>query len=313
MLYSIDSCGGASGITPDNIPPDGITVGCLSAQEFASAYQELGFPDFCVRAFHMPHTRFSNGFEVYDHFSYGVLHLLDVQHVRRERRKVALFIRKNLVLLVTASDPSGIFEEQVQGILDHTGTAFTMERFISRLFTGWITGSSEMLEQYERRIVEMEGNIWDNHIGSDFNRHMLRMKTELVIRREFYDELAYAAETIQADENDLFGDDETFVHLRIAVKKLRRLSDNAQLLCENLVHVREAYQSAMDYRLNEIMKIFTVITAVFLPLSLIASWYGMNFVNMPELHWKYGYVSVACMSVLVAGICFWIFKRKKWL
>ena len=60
------------------------------------------------------------------------------------------------------------------------------------------------------------------------------------------------------------------------------------------------------------MKVFTVVTTIFLPLSLLAGWYGMNF-RMPELTWKYGYPLVILIS---AGIVVWLivyFKRKKWL
>ena len=69
----------------------------------------------------------------------------------------------------------------------------------------------------------------------------------------------------------------------------------------------------MDYNLNNTMKIFTVVTTVFLPLSLIVGWYGMNFTNMPELTWKYGYLAVILLSVAVVIFCFWFFKKKKLL
>lgn len=54
-------------------------------------------------------------------------------------------------------------------------------------------------------------------------------------------------------------------------------------------------------------------TVVFLPLTLLAGWYGMNFVNMPELHWRYGYPAVAIVGLAIAVGLVWYFKRKKWL
>ena len=67
----------------------------------------------------------------------------------------------------------------------------------------------------------------------------------------------------------------------------------------------------MDIRLNTTMKVFTVVTTIFLPLTVIAGWYGMNF-QMPEYEWKYGYLIVILASVacVVAGIAF--FKKNKW-
>ena len=61
---------------------------------------------------------------------------------------------------------------------------------------------------------------------------------------------------------------------------MQRLSTNTELLRENLVHLREAYQAAQDYSLNSTMKLFTVVTTIFLPLSVIVGWYGMNFVEV---------------------------------
>jgi magnesium transporter len=75
--------------------------------------------------------------------------------------------------------------------------------------------------------------------------------------------------------------------------------------------VREAYQAQVDIEQNQIMKTFTVITAVFFPLSLIAGWYGMNF-QMPEFGWRLGYPYVIALSAAVCAVCVICFKLKKW-
>ena len=69
----------------------------------------------------------------------------------------------------------------------------------------------------------------------------------------------------------------------------------------------------LDLRLSDIMKTFTVLSAIFLPLSLIVGWYGMNFQNMPELHWKMGYPFVAILCGAVVLICIKIFKKHHWM
>ena len=60
------------------------------------------------------------------------------------------------------------------------------------------------------------------------------------------------------------------------------------------------------------MKIFTIITTIFFPLTIIVGWYGMNFANMPELTWKYGYLYVTALSVFVVILLIIIGKKKKW-
>lgn len=75
---------------------------------------------------------------------------------------------------------------------------------------------------------------------------------------------------------------------------------------------REACQAQIDLEQNRLMRAFTVITALFLPLSLIAGWYGMNFTHMPELDWRYGYPAVIVLSALVCVILLVWFRRRRW-
>jgi magnesium transporter len=78
------------------------------------------------------------------------------------------------------------------------------------------------------------------------------------------------------------------------------------------VYLREELSAALDYNMNRTMKILTVISAIFLPLTLIVGWYGMNFRNMPELEWEYGYIGVAVLCIAVVAVCVVFFKKKKY-
>lgn len=73
------------------------------------------------------------------------------------------------------------------------------------------------------------------------------------------------------------------------------------------------YQTQVDIQQNRVITFLTVVTTIFLPLTLITGWYGMNFSNMPELGWKYGYliIIVLAIEVLIAEICY--LKKKKML
>ena len=93
--------------------------------------------------------------------------------------------------------------------------------------------------------------------------------------------------------------------------RVDRLNRNILNLRDYITQVREAYQSQQDIRLNEIMKLFTVITAIFLPLTLLVGWYGMNFKYMPELQWPYGYAIAIGISVFFVAGSIIYFKKKK--
>lgn len=97
------------------------------------------------------------------------------------------------------------------------------------------------------------------------------------------------------------------------IHRTERLHSYVEEIKEYLKQLRELYQTQIDIQQNRVMTVLTIVTTVFLPLTLITGWYGMNFVHMPELQWKYGYVGVFVLSLLVAGgeICF--FKKRKML
>ena len=96
-------------------------------------------------------------------------------------------------------------------------------------------------------------------------------------------------------------------------QKVTRLREDVDSLSSSLVHVQDAYSSFIDVKMNKSMKLLTVITTIFFPLTIIVGWYGMNFDSMPEFHWKYGYLFVIGLSVALISICWIIAHHRKWL
>ena len=76
---------------------------------------------------------------------------------------------------------------------------------------------------------------------------------------------------------------------------------------------RDLYNAQLEVRQNRTMTLLTVITTIFMPLTLIAGWYGMNFRYMPEQEWHYGYLIVFVVSILIVVFCLICFRKKKWL
>ena len=85
------------------------------------------------------------------------------------------------------------------------------------------------------------------------------------------------------------------------------------MLREYTLQIREMHQSQLDMRQNDTMRILTVVTTLFFPLSLLTGWYGMNFQNMPELKSPYGYLLIILVSIAVILAEIWYFKKKDWL
>ena len=95
--------------------------------------------------------------------------------------------------------------------------------------------------------------------------------------------------------------------------RIANLRDIASFVRDYTVQLREIYESQLNIKQNHIMTILTVVTTIFMPLTLIAGWYGMNFKYMPELELPWGYPAVIAVSAAVAVGCLIYFKKKKWL
>ena len=91
------------------------------------------------------------------------------------------------------------------------------------------------------------------------------------------------------------------------------VADLAESYRDAVQGTMDAYLSVTSNRLNEVMKVLTMMSTVMLPLTFIAGIYGMNFDHMPELRWKLGYPLALGVMALTAGALFWYFKRKRWL
>lgn len=116
---------------------------------------------------------------------------------------------------------------------------------------------------------------------------------------------------IEGEHNML--EQQSILHLREVHDNTLRIADRIESIREMLVGMGDLYSSQTNNRLSEIMKFLTMISAVFVPLNLIAAIYGMNFKNMPELNFKYMYFIILSVMAMIAGGMLYYFKKKEWL
>ena len=126
-----------------------------------------------------------------------------------------------------------------------------------------------------------------------------------------YEQLIDFGQELAENENDFFmSDNLRFFELFTA--RVERLQGIVSTLREYTAQVRELYQSELSVKQNRIMAVLTVVTTIFMPLTLITGWYGMNFKYMPELESPLAYPIVigVVLTIAVSGIVY--FKKKKW-
>ncbi len=101
--------------------------------------------------------------------------------------------------------------------------------------------------------------------------------------------------------------------LRTLIKDINSLIEHTNFIFERLEFLQNTFLGLIDLEQNRVVKIFTVVSLVLLPPTLIASVYGMNFPNMPETTWKYGYPFAILLMIISSLGTWWYFKRKQWL
>lgn len=166
------------------------------------------------------------------------------------------------------------------------------------------------LEHMENSLQHMEELGLENKWESDFNQNINSIRRKILKFSHYYLQLEDLATNLVEDDGEILGSHYSR-GMAAFLNKIGRLREETLMLRDYSIQVREMYHSNIDERRNEIMKVLTIVTTIVLPLTLITGWYGMNFYNMPELAWKYGYVMIIFISILVVGWCIWLFKRKK--
>ena len=164
------------------------------------------------------------------------------------------------------------------------------------------------LSHFEKEMENMEDTLLHG-IPKDFYPSLTRMRQKLSELNAYYEQLTAIGDLIQSyDESLLIKNTEQWGRY---VLRIERLQNHVHLLRENILQLRELYQSQQDAQQNKIMCILTIVTSLFLPLTLLTGWYGMNFAYMPELHWKYGYPAVIIVAIVIVAIEIMYFKKKK--
>ena len=186
-----------------------------------------------------------------------------------------------------------------------------MERFLYDLLETVIRRDLSMLETMEQRLNGIETAITSDQLDI-CPPELNEIRGDLLDLQVHYEQLIDLGQELEENENGFFRE-ETLRYFHMFTERVIRLQTVVSGQREYVMQLRDLLQSNLDLKQNRIMTVLTVITSIFLPLTLIAGWYGMNFRYMPELNWIWGYPAVIVVSILIVIGCLIVFKKKKWL
>lgn len=251
--------------------------------------------------------------DIYPDYVFIVARLVswDKEEQTVESEQLSIVLGKNWVLTFQEKT-SEAFNEIQEGLQsEHTflrtsGADYLMyallDKVVDRYFTV-LEGLGEAIELVEDQMI-LRSHQHDLHTLHAFRREMLHVRRSLWPLRDMIN-------IVQRDETNILSTD-TQLYLHDVYDHTIHLIESVESLRELIGTLQETHMSSQANNLNHQMRLLTAITTMFMPLTLISGIYGMNFKNMPELDWDYGYFAVLGMMVAILlgmGYAFW---RRNW-
>lgn len=302
MLYQIHE--GNMSPADKIVQMDGYSyISVITVSEALQYFQELLPQTLTVRIFENPSMRF----ESHEQFDLMCLPLFRSFRDLERSPSIYVFIQKNIMHLVC--DESKKLASLLEQFAKNNSGAAGIGRLLCTFFEYQLDDDLSELDNIEKQIADLEDRVLTNQ-QENFTREIIRERKRLMAIMRYYEGLLSILEYAVMNEKHVFSS-RSVRFLNIIHGKTQRLYDKAKNLREYVSEIREAYQAEVDIRTNNIMKVLTIVTIIFMPLTLIVGWYGMNL-RMPEYGFVAAYpiVIVSCILVAVLGIIY--FKKHKW-
>jgi magnesium transporter len=168
-----------------------------------------------------------------------------------------------------------------------------------------------ILEMFGDRLEELEDRVLQ-HPSPDTIQEIHRLKRELLLVRRALWPMREVLQKMQREPHECFSD-VTRTYIRDVYDHAVQAIDIVETYREVASGLTETYMTSMSNRMNEVMKVLTIIGTIFIPLTFLAGVYGMNFHHFPELDWPWAYPAFWAISLVTAGGMVAWFRRKGWL
>lgn len=242
-------------------------------------------------------------------FKYAIVCCISIPCIQEERKNFSFIYNGRSILFVDYNNFltdifSIIIEENINEIKES-------QDFIYFMLKSILKHDLENLNSISQNLSVLELNILTDSSNYNYNAdQILAFRGNSLRLHHYYIILMDICRALSKEKT--FMNNANKELLENLCDQILTLSNESQQIWEYTSQIRDVYQQKLSVNQNNIMKVLTIVTTIFMPLTLITGWYGMNFEYMKELHWKYGYPLLFGISVLVVGILCIIFKKKKW-
>lgn len=221
------------------------------------------------------------------------------------------FILQDDILFTYRESDLGSFAECVKKIKASGRFFHTGKQILATLLETDTDNDADLLENLGRQVTAMNREItFDRNPSEELILEINRLQElTMTLRQNVIDKQRVLSAILKSKEFE----GEEYERLRIVIKDINSLIDHTNFSFERLEYLQNTFMGLINIEQNKIIKIFTVASVIFMPPTLIASVYGMNFAHMAELEWKYGYWFAIALMVASSTITILFFKRRNWL
>lgn len=252
--------------------------------------------------------------EIYDDYLFFIIKMItyDEKEKRLDYEQVSMILGENF--LISFQEKAGdLFNpvrqriETTKGRLRKQGPDYLLYALLDVIVDNYYL----VLEKLATDIEDLEARALTEPVR-ELVHEIQRLKSEVVLLRKSVWPLREAVDDLMVEDSNLVSAF-TQPYLHDLYDHTIHVIDTIETFRDMISGLMDVYLSSLSIRMNDIMKVLTIIATIFIPLTFIAGIYGMNFENMPELKWSFGYQMIWLIMILTSGALLLYFKKKGWI
>ncbi|MGW7899695.1 magnesium/cobalt transporter CorA [Staphylococcus shinii] len=247
-------------------------------------------------------------YKVYDAYQYIVLHSIDTKS--SGNKALNLFIKEQ-VLITYHHQPFSILTDLTHMLTIDNQKGLQTFDIALHIIDKMVDSYFDLIYEIEDKVYEFEDYQLKGTPVKDIMEEVFKIRSNVIKMKRIVYPIQELVGNIK-ESSLLLVDEKNHMYIQHVEDHIIKQQNILKMSQEMTDEIKDNYSSYNSFKMNNIMQILTLVSVIFLPLTLITGIYGMNFTNMPELKWHYGYYIVLTIMLAISLGCIYYFKKEKW-